>query len=219
MITELRPPTSLEDCRPDQLSKWAYLVGDGVNLDTLSAKLDFRVQVVSIFTGISRKKLEAQTDYRLINQVFTHLISILATDYPNEPKGEVIVEGEKFVFDKEFKRKQTGQIIDLKLIENVWDNPNEVLSILYVEDGRHYNETDDYDNILNPSDRRAKLFKEHFPGDEFMSVWAFFLSSWEKRSNAIWALNMAKTKIQMENLTKEMKQEIQELSGTNGQRT
>lgn len=219
-MKQIEVPQSIEDCRPDQLAKWAYLVGDGIDLETLTAKLDFRVQVVSIFSGISRKALESKTDYRLINQVFAHLIGVLATETNEEPEGRVEIEGEVFVFDKDFKRKQTGQIIDLKLVGNVWENPCEALSILYVEEGRHYNEVDEYDNILNPSKRREKLFREHFPGDEFQSVFAFFLNNYEQRKNAIWALNMARTRITMEKIMKEMKTEIQETkSGTTGQQT
>jgi len=220
MIKELEVPQSLKDCSPDQLAKWAYLVGDGVDLETLAGKLDFRAQVVSIFSGVSRKKIESQTDIGLINQTFSHLITILSEPTPPEPTGRVVINNEVFIFDKDFKRKQTGQVIDLKLIGNVWEDPCEALSILYVEEGRYYNEIDEYENILNPSAKRYKIFKEEFPGDEFLSVFAFFLSSWEKRKDAIWALNIARTKVQMEKMTKEMKTEIQAMkTGTTGQQT
>lgn len=215
---EIKVPKTLKECTPVQLAKWIYLAGNGVNLETLTSKLDFRVQVVSIFSGVSRSKLE-MCDYRGINAIFEHLINILSYE-PQEPTGEVIIDAKRYVFDKDFKHKSTGQIIDLKLIENVYENPAEVLGILYVEEGMIYNEVNEHDIVLNPLENRKKLFAEKFPGDEFLNVFAFFLSSYEKKKNAIWALTMAKAKMTMETTIQETKQQIAEIqNGMTGRQT
>ena len=78
------------------------------------------------------------------------------------------------MFNQDFDSWKTGAIIDIKLIESVYESPYEVLAILYIEDGMIYNQVDDRDKIMNPTKERIELFKEHFPGDEFLNVFGFF---------------------------------------------
>lgn len=209
-------PSSLSDCSPEQLTKWVFLSSGDINLDTLSDSLDFRVQVVSIFSGVSKPKLY-NADAKGITDAFNHIMTIL--NQPYELKAEVFIDGQRYVFDKEFEHITTGAVIDMKLIESVYDSPYEVLSILYIEDGMKYNQVDDNDHVMNPTAKRIEAFKREFPGDEFLSVFAFFLDRWQKLKDAIFALTIAQNQIQMMKTKDELKKELQILSGSSGQQT
>ena len=81
-----------------------------------------------------------------------------------------------------------------------------------------YGQVDDRNRVMNPKDKRMKVF-EDFPGDEFLNVFAFFLSNYEKQKNATYALNMAQTQMTMTNMKNELKKELSAVSGTNGRQT
>ena len=211
-------PKSIDDCSPGQLAKWIFL-SDGIeSFDSLMQQLDFQVQVVSIFSGLSKERICSYSPDQVIT-VFNHLMNILSDHKQSEPIGTVEIDGNKYVFDKEFKNYNTGAIIDLKLIESVYDDPYKVLSILYVEEGMTYNQIDENDSVLNPSIVRKKLFRESFPGAEFLNVFAFFLDYYTKRNDATFALKMATAQVMTINQKNELKKEIKTLNGTFGRRT
>tara|TARA_R110001606_G_scaffold56821_1_gene137653 strand:+ start:9209 stop:9859 length:651 start_codon:yes stop_codon:yes gene_type:complete len=211
-------PNSIDDCSPGQLAKWIFL-SDGIeSFDSLMQQLDFQVQVVSIFSGLSKERICQYSPDQVIT-VFNHLMNILSDHKQSEPIGTVEINGNKYVFDKEFKNYNTGAIIDLKLIESVYDDPYKVLSILYVEEGMTYNQIDENDNVLNPSIVRKKLFRESFPGAEFLNVFAFFLDYYTKRNDATFALKMATAQVIAINQKNELKKEIKTLNGTYGRKT
>jgi hypothetical protein len=65
---------------------------------------------------------------------------------------------------------------------------------------------------MNPNENRYKIFKEHFPGEEFLNFFGFFLREYEKRNLAILAiqqLRMMKTNL-------EMTQELKIMNGSLG---
>lgn len=215
---EIKVPATIADCSPQQLSKWLFLCSGDVKLESLIDQLDFRVQVVSIFSGLSKERLYNTSSIQ-IHEPFNHIIDLLNYE-PIEPNGTVEFEGKRYVFDKTFENKTTGQIIDMKLIEDIYSDPIQVMSILYVEEGMIYNQVDEHDRVLNPLRDREKIFAEHFRGDEFLNVFAFFLSSYEKLRTAIFTLNTAKAMSQMDQSQKELMREINSIQrGTNGQAT
>jgi hypothetical protein len=151
--------------------------------------------------------------------MFEHIIGMLLFE-AHEPIGEVNVNGKRYVFPKHFKHFSTGRIIDAKLIEDPLQTPYEMLAILYVEDGMLYNQLNEQKVVVNPLEDRAKEFEKYgFPGDEFLNVLAFFLNHFEKRRDAILALNTARTQITMIQTMEEMKTDITKMSGTTGQVT
>ena len=190
-------PKNLSDCTPEQLSKWIFLSGGGINIETLSQSLDFKVQVVAIFSNVSKPKLY-NSDVETINNAFNHLLNVL-TEEGSELIGEVTIDGQRYVFDKVFEHKTTGLIIDIKLIESVYESPYEVLAMLYIEEGMKYNQIDENDKILN--------------------VFAFFLHRWEQLKDAMYALNTATTMTTMKNVKNELKNELTILNGSTGRET
>jgi hypothetical protein len=138
---------------------------------------------------------------------------MLAQYKSSDPVGTVEIEGKKYSFNKDFNLITTGQIIDLKLIEDIASDPCKAVAICYIEAGLDYCEEDSKGRITNPTDVRYNLFKEHFPGDEFLNFFGFFLREYETRSRAILAIQTLKTmKMKME-----MDQELRIANGSLGQ--
>ena len=210
-------PKTINDCTPLQLSKWLLLVSNGVEWKNLMDRLEFRVQVVSIFSGVSKEELRTVA-YQDINDMFMHCVKLLATYEVKEPNGFVNIGGRKYVFDKDIHNFNTGQVIDMKLIEDVYLNPSQVLAILYIEDGMSYNQIDNHRNIINPPDKRVKIFDQDFPGEEFMNVFGFFLTTYEAWKDALSVLNLIQVETMTNRMKKLMDKELKKMNGTTGQK-
>jgi hypothetical protein len=130
-----------------------------------------------------------------------------------EPQSEIEVNGKVYCFEKNFGYVSTGQIIDLKLIEDISQDPCQALAIMYVEKGMEYCQEDDRGRVLNPNEVRYKEFKENFPGDEFLNFFSFFLDLSEKRKLAILGIQMARQRMEM----MMMEQDLKIQSGSVGQ--
>lgn len=188
-------------------------------MDNLMQKLAFRVQVVSIFSGLSKDEIRT-ADYKDVNKVFNACIEMLSGYEQSEPSGVIEHDGKRYVFDKDIFGFNTGQAIDMKLIEDIYSDPYEVLAILYIEEGMEYNQIDERKKVINPNVNRKRIFEEAFPGDEFLNLFAFFLQSWESLKVAMSILKTAQTEVMMEMEMKNLKKEVEKLktrNGSNGQ--
>ena len=187
-------PATIHECKPDQLVKWlmlAEVIKEKQN-DELFQMLDFQCQLISIFSGLKVSKVK-QMNIADVQRMAGHLTKMIASYSYSEPKGEVTVNGQRYVFQKDFRLISTGQIIDLKLIEDLASDPVQALAICYIEEGFEYCQEDDRGRVLNPNDKRYKAFKEEFDGAEFMNFFGFFLLESQKRSDAILSIQMIRT--------------------------
>ena len=201
-MIKLNLPRTISDCRPDQLTKWIMLA-DAMkerNDDEWLGMIEFQCQLLSIFSGLSTNKIK-QGNIDDVQQASRALLDMLSEYKSDEPLGLVEIEGKKYYFYKDFRFITTGQIIDLKLIEDIASDPCKAVAICYVEQDMDYCQEDSKGRIINPNENRYKIFKEHFPGDEFLNFFGFFLREYEMRSHAILAiqtLKMMKTKLEMD---------------------
>jgi hypothetical protein len=169
-------PASIKECGADTMYKW-MLVSDTIstiNEKSITEILEFHCQLVSIFSGMAINKVKRAVPDSIM-EASKHIFNILSQYEKQEPQEVIEIEGKKFRLEKNFGHVTTGQIIDLKLIEDISADPWAPLAIMYVEDDMEYCQEDDRGRVLNPNDVRHKLFKEHFPGDEFLNFYAFFL--------------------------------------------
>lgn len=215
---KIKLPASIHECKPDQLVKWLLLadvIKNNEGEDVIQL-LEFQCQLISIFSGIKVNKIKqiAITD---IQQMAKHLIAIFKRYEYNEPKGEVIVNGQRYVFEKDFRLISTGQIIDLKLIEDVSTDPVQALAICYIEEGMEYCQEDDRGRVLNPNDKRYKVFKEEFDGEEFLNFFGFFLRESVKRNHAILAIQTLRTMTMTKTINENLK--TRTTSGSPGQKS
>lgn len=199
---EITLPSTLSQCTPEMLSKW-LMIAPVFNeaKDDLSASLDFQCQVISIFSGLSVNKVrKAHVDD--VIACFTFILEMLNTYRQNEiPSGRVEIEGQAYCFDPDFSIISTGQIIDMKLIESVQEDPCAALAICYIEEGMEYGQEDARGKILNPSSRRKEIFKRSFPGDEFLDFFSFFLRQSEQRKLAILGIQILRMRSQNQKMS------------------
>jgi hypothetical protein len=173
--------------------------------------IEFQCQMLSIFSGLSTNKIK-KGNIQDVQEASNTLLAMLSEYKSSDPVGTVEIEGKKYCFNKDFNLITTGQIIDLKLIEDIASDPCKAVAICYIEAGLDYCEEDSKGRITNPTDVRYKLFKEHFPGDEFLNFFGFFLREYETRSRAILAIQQLKTML----TTKEVIQESEIQTGLYG---
>ena len=206
-------PQSVKECTPDQLTKWMLMIPViEAAKENLTKMLDFQVQLVSLFSGLSVNQVKKAHVDDVVDLSMKLLDMLNGYEY-QEPKSEITVEGKKYFFEKDFAGYSTGQIIDLKLIEDVSQNPSEALAICYIEEDMEYCQEDARGKIINPNKKREELFKRSFPGDEFLNFFAFFFRSLEQRKLAIWGIKMARMKIQKEEIMKELSETVNGLPG------
>jgi len=210
-------PSSIKDCRPDQMVKWLYIAPfiQEQRDESLSKLLDFQVQLVSIFSDLPVSKVKrAHVDDVL--KISEHLFSMLSKYSQHEPAEIVEIEGKKYRFEKDFSLISTGQIIDLKLIENVNENPAEALAICYIEEGMEYCQEDSRGRVLNPNRDREQIFKRSFPGDEFLNFFSFFLLRSRQLKLAISEIQLMRMRMQREKIRESLSKT---LSGLHGQKS
>jgi hypothetical protein len=211
---EIKLPTTLSACTPEQMTRWLMMAEAMKEQrdDDITQLLIFQCQLLSLFSGESINKIK-RADIESIQVAANHLLQLLVTYKYQEPQSEIEINGKVYCFEKNFGYVSTGQIIDLKLIEDISQDPCQALAIMYVEKGMEYCQEDDRGRVLNPNEVRYKEFKENFPGDEFLNFFSFFLDLSEKRKLAILGIQMARQRMEM----MMMEQDLKIQSGSVGQ--
>ena len=211
---EIKLPTTLSACTPEQMTRWLMMAEAMKEQrdDDITQLLIFQCQLLSLFSGESINKIK-RADIESIQVAANHLLQLLVTYKYQEPQSEIEVNGKVYCFEKNFGYVSTGQIIDLKLIEDISQDPCQALAIMYVEKGMEYCQEDDRGRVLNPNEVRYNEFKENFPGDEFLNFFSFFLDLSEKRKLAILGIQMARQRMEM----MMMEQDLKIQSGSVGQ--
>ena len=208
-------PNKIEHCSPDQLTKWIMLadaIKDNENENrSFVQMIEFQCQVLSIFSGQSVNKIK-KGNIDDVQAAANAMLETLGAYKSSDPIGKVTIEGKNYIFDKDFAHMTTGAIIDLKLIDNVAEDPCRALAICYVEEGFDYCQEDSKGRVVNPTAIRYELFKKHFPGDEFLNYFGFFLHNYEARKAAILSIQM----LRAEMMNKKMIQELKIQNGSFG---
>ena len=208
-------PNNIEHCSPDQLTKWIMLadaIKDNENENrSFVQMIEFQCQVLSIFSGQSVNKIK-KGNIDDVQAAANAMLETLGAYKSSDPIGKVTIEGKNYIFDKDFAHMTTGAIIDLKLIDNVAEDPCRALAICYVEEGFDYCQEDSKGRVVNPTAIRYELFKKHFPGDEFLNYFGFFLHNYEQRKAAILSIQM----LRAEMMNKKMIQELKIQNGSFG---
>jgi hypothetical protein len=160
--------------------------------------------LLSLFSGESINKIK-RADIDSIQEASSHMLKLLTSYKYQEPKESITIQGQEYIFEKNFGHVTTGQIIDLKLIEDISQDPCQALAIMYIERGMEYCQEDSRGRTLNPNDKRYQVFKDYFPGDEFLNFFSFFLDLSEKRRLAILGIQMARQRMEMMKLEQDLK--------------
>lgn len=205
----IKLPASIKECGADMMYKW-MMISDTlstINERSITEILEFHCQVVSIFSRLPVNKVKKAVPDSIM-EASKHIFSILSEYEQKEPEEIIEIQGQKYRLEKNFAHVTTGQIIDLKLIEDISKDPWSPLAIMYVEEGMEYCQEDERGRVLNPNEKRYLIFREHFPGDEFLNFYAFFLDRLQERKLAILGIQIARMKMQKMILEQELRIQI-----------
>lgn len=211
---EIRIAETLNDVPLDRLAAWHEYVSGLEDIKDLHNKIEFRLSVVKIFSGMTTYEV-AQNKSIVINKAYQHCIDILSKQRVGEPVGEFTIDGQKYVYDKEIHNVSTAQVIDIKLIEDVYKSPYDIMATLYIEEGMGYNEEDKSGKILNPTQYRIDKFKDAPIGEEFLNLMGFFLTDYILLNAAI----LGQTPRKAKKILKRAAKKTRIVNGTTGQKT
>lgn len=203
---DIKLPTTIADCTPEQLTKW-LMMADAIKEhkeEDITQFLIFQCQLLSLFSGESINKIK-NSDIGSVQEASNHLLKMLGSYQYTEPKEFITINGQEYRLEKNFSHVSTGQIIDLKLIEDLSQDPCQAIAIMYLEKDMEYCQEDDRGRVLNPNDKRYNIFKEYFPGDEFLNFFSFFLHYSKRQKNAILGIQIARQKMEMSQMIQELK--------------
>lgn len=215
MEVEIKLPQTVDDCDLVRLAAWSKYVTEVKDIDKLSENILFRIEVVSIFSGLTKKEL-VQKKSRLINKAYVHCIKMMSEYEQKEPSGVIEVNGTRYVYDKEIHNISTGQVIDIKLIEDIYKQPYELMAALYIEEGMTYNQEED-NKVVNPNSERIEIFKDEPIGSEFLDLLGFFLRDYIILNLSMYALNVKQMKMEKRKKRKQRRRAI--LNGLIGRQT
>jgi len=210
----IKLPASIKECGADMMYKW-LMVSDTlstINERSLTEILEFHCQVVSIFSRLPVNKVKKAVPDSIM-EASKHIFTIISQYQQKEPEEVIEIQGQKYRLEKNFSHVTTGQIIDLKLIEDISADPWAPLSIMYVEDGMEYCQEDERGRVLNPNKQREEIFKRSFPGDEFMNFFSFFLHNYRERSLAMLGIQLMRMKIQEKKIKANLSKTLNGLTG------
>ena len=86
-------------------------------------------------------------------------------------------EGVKFNFISDFTKLPYEWFIDESEVDFM-ENPIDLVSFCYIEDGMTYGEADEHQNVLNPRSVRSKIFEKNIPLNLYLDIQGFFLLNW-----------------------------------------
>ena len=206
----LKVKTNLEDYRIHHIRQWAEFIETEPDFQTVAARIRF----VSIFSGMDEATLR-KVDMVQLNEVFYAYTEMLANHKKRKPKLKFRVGGRKFLWwtfggqvykmHDSFKKFTTGQIVDIKTIENVYEDGALFLATLFVPAGEEYGDSDRHE--------RSKVFAKHYPADEFVNLLAFFFESYEKRKTALLTLQLMRARKEATEVLKEIQEEMKSTNG------
>ncbi len=144
------------------------------------------VKVVAAVSEVPESEL-MRCDMVAIKKSFLHIIETANRIKKEPPKEVKLGNGKTYVFDQDFNGMAwtAGRYIDAdnNSIE-IEKEPEKLIAICYIEKGSVYGD--------HPLQARAQVMKEYFRGSDFVDVYAFFLTKYEKLTPAYLVLQIAR---------------------------
>lgn len=152
-----------------QVGKWMKLQKDlkGMKDDEIKAR------TVEIYSNLTYHEAFNKIDYSSLNQAYDTIIKEMSTYLIGQKEAPefVKVEGVKYKYMADLTKLTVAERMDiLAMGDNVFDQPNKLMAILYRSDKVSVKDA-------------IPIFSDKFPPDVFYKAWRFFflkLESWSK---------------------------------------
>lgn len=165
-----------------------------------------KIMVCSEFSGLSEQELKMM-HVKSINKLYSKILKTLDTYHPKPHPPKVLnYEDQEYVFQSDFTKLKAGWFVDVSAVD-FKTHPSLMAAFCYIEKGMEYAQTDKHQNILNPLERRKKVFEKHMPLNTYIDLSTFFLRIWvEWRGSSIQAEARKKE-------LREMRKQLKNLNG------
>ena len=186
-----------------QMGKWIKLQQNADKME----KHVYEASVVSIFSNISKKEALEVIDYSTMQTAYYNILNELGSyqSQRQEPKKKLTIKGVDYYYEGDLTKLTVAMRMDILMMrKKVFDMPNKLMSILYQSER------------VTPKEAEI-IFSEHFPAKEFAIVWRFFFLKFQRWSNAIEAIQIARME-KLKIIEKLMKMEQRLASATKLQR-
>jgi len=157
------------------------------------------VKLVNVVTEIPVEQLK-RVDMVGLRAAYNHIKSTLKTN-KTKPPSEVKIQGVTYYFEDNLSHKEwtTGRFIDSQNRGiNMKEQPEFIAAICYIEKGKAYGDVE--------LKERAALFKEHFRGEDFVTLIGFFLRKYDQLNPGFSVLNVAKAQLLTKQALKTMRE-------------
>lgn len=185
MRVKIELPSSLEFYKVRQAHDLLEFLRNKKDTDKWTAK--DMLQVISIASGVSVADLR-RVDIAQIKEAYQVVIKAMKRER-RDPAAEVTINGVVYVFDKNMgKDWHAGRFVDAENAgTDMAEFPEKFAAICYMEKGKEYDDTTVED--------RAEIFRDHFPGDLYVDLTAFFLQKYEKLAPGFSVLQIARSQL------------------------
>lgn len=202
---KLEIPSKLEYYSIDQANR----VIEYMRTDPFETRSDERaiVGLVAAVTGLPEQQL-MRVDMDPLKKAYRLITSQLHRK-PKLPPREVTINGQVYEFQQDLNAKgwNAGRYVDIKVHGSILEQaPEYIVAICYIEKESNY--------MDHPLDARAKLMKEHFSGEHFIDLTAFFLRKYYNMNPGYSLLQIARSQV-----AREKAMQILQSHGSNGSTT
>lgn len=179
MTETINIPASVEEMRIKHLPFLLQLHDvSHVPIDDLEIKEVCRLN--SIITEIPEAQLKRYTPIDNRN-LLKKIIETIGVYTPKPCPDYLQFNGVKYTFRGDFTKHPVDWADDLSHAQKRFvDNPIDIVSFCYIEEGLSYGEPDEHQNPKNPRSKRNEIFREHLPLSTFLDIQAFFLLSYKE---------------------------------------
>ena len=151
-----------------------------INAEDPDVTINDMFEFVSIFTGVPFEDLK-DADISDIKKVYYGGLTSFHTYEEKDPPNEIKTNGQVYVRQQFEKGKgKGGWYIDVKVRNSEFlERPELLAAMNYIEKGMDYAQKNKKGEIINPTEARAQIFKDHFKPDDYLNLHRFFLKTSE----------------------------------------
>lgn len=170
-------PESASEMRIKHLPFLLALI-DFEGMEPADIPIEDIVHLNALFLGVEIRKLyryQPEDNRRLFMEINSRLSEHVSQPLPLRLE----YEGKAYTLRNPFIENPVDWKMDLIEAEPGFkDDPIDIVSFCYVEEGMAYGESTEQQTQKNPRHVRNAVFREHLPLSTFLDIQAFFLKSW-----------------------------------------
>lgn len=164
---EIKMPASADDLRIHHIDALTNKRFKKANLS-----LEDIIALLSIISSATQNELKKVNISELQN-LYLHCLRLFSECELKEPQQEIEIQGVKYELVNP-RKVGIGWHIDIAN-SDFEKEPSRLASLMYIEKGTNYGDTDQNGNMLYSNQDRQKIFEKHLPLPIYLNLVSFFL--------------------------------------------